>query len=88
MNENEILREAIEKYGRDAQILMCCEECGELITSLMQHYRGRVTDEDVATEIADVMIMCKQMSLLFGDEKVKEQKEYKLKRLTERLKTT
>lgn len=45
---------------------MVSEECAELINALCKYKRGRVTDSDVITEIADVMIMCEQMAYYFG----------------------
>lgn len=47
--------------------------------------RGRVGEDDIITEIADVMIMCEQLSNYFGKEKVELEKERKLERLKERL---
>lgn len=41
--------------------------------------------DDIITEIADVMIMCEQLSNYFGKEKVELEKERKLERLKERL---
>lgn len=31
--------------------------------------RGRVNEDDIITEIADVMIMCEQMAAYFGKDK-------------------
>ena len=42
-------------------------------------------EDDIITEIADVMIMCEQLSNYFGKEKVELEKERKLERLKERL---
>lgn len=47
--------------------------------------RGRVGEDDIITEIADVMIMCEQLSNYFGKEKVALERERKLTRLEERL---
>lgn len=41
--------------------------------------------DDIITEIADVMIMCEQLSNYFGKEKVALERERKLTRLEERL---
>ena len=40
---------------------------------------------DICEEIADVLIMCIQMSKIFGEERVKQMFEDKLIRLKERL---
>lgn len=77
--------DALSQWGYDAQIKMCIEECGELITALAQYYRNRNTNDDICSEIADVKIMTEQMSLIFGKDKVEEQYKFKFKRLQERL---
>lgn len=80
-----IYMKALEKWGTNAQFTMVYEELGELATALARYERGRTTDEDVITELADVTIMCEQMALLFGQEKYEKEIENKLNRLTERL---
>jgi NTP pyrophosphatase (non-canonical NTP hydrolase) len=88
MTKDEIIglyRRAIKDWGVSAQIKMMYEEGGELITALAQFDRGRNTIEDVATEIADVMVVCEQLALIFGEELVQEKYDYKIARLKERL---
>ena len=82
---DELYTKAIDTWGQMPQINMVNEECGELITSLARYLRGRATEEDVITEVADVAIMMEQMAVLFGKEKFEEEKERKLQRLKERL---
>lgn len=81
----DLYKQAIEKWGEMAQINMVFEECGELLTALAQYLRGRVSNPEVVTEIADVQIMMEQMSVLFGQQEVAIEKERKLERLKERL---
>ena len=64
---------------------MVVEECSELTNAICKFRRGRVGNDDIITEIADVMIMCEQLSYYFGKEKVELEKERKLERLKERL---
>lgn len=54
---------------------------------LLDDWWARSIDEedDIKDEIADVMIMCEQLSYYFGKEKVELEKERKLERLKERL---
>lgn len=67
----------------DDQIL---KEFGEtLLYGEGKFRRGRVNEDDIITEIADVMIMCEQMATYFGKDKVALEKENKLERLEERL---
>lgn len=82
---NDITTKAIETYGQDPQIWMTIEEMSELGNALAKYRRNRVTESDVCEEIADVLIMCIQISKIFGEDLVKQMFEYKLKRLKERL---
>ena len=82
---NDITTKAIETYGQDPQIWMTIEEMSELSNALAKYRRNRVTELDICEEIADVLIMCIQMSKIFGEERVKQMFEDKLKRLKERL---
>lgn len=82
---NEITTKAIETYGQDPQIWMTIEEMSKLGNALAKYRRNRVTELDICEEIADVLIMCIQMSKIFGEERVKQMFEDKLKRLKERL---
>ena len=68
-----------------SQTFMVVEECSELIDAICKFRRGRVGNNEIITEIADVMIMCEQLSYYFGKEKVELEKERKLERLKERL---
>ncbi|HEU6436593.1 MAG TPA: hypothetical protein VE028_04015 [Nitratidesulfovibrio sp.] len=72
---------ALDRWGYVSQMLKTVEECGELITALMHALDGRGTPVEVASEIADVQIMCEQMALVYGQELVAAQKREKLARL-------
>lgn len=76
-----IYAEAVARFGELRQMLKCCEECGELASGTLQYIEGRRTAQEVASEIADVEIMCAQMRLMFGDGLVDEEKRAKLERL-------
>ena len=81
----EISARAIKKYGKESQKRMAVEEAAELINALMKEARGRVTDADIITEIADVQIMMEQLSIIYGYEKVARERECKLERLVARM---
>jgi NTP pyrophosphatase (non-canonical NTP hydrolase) len=81
----QLYRLAIRHWGQEAQIGMAIEECAELIAALQQYGRGRTTAEEVGGEIADVMIMCEQLRLIYGPERVDRAVTTKLQRLEERL---
>lgn len=80
-----ILSTAIMQYGSTAQIHMAIEEMAELANALMKDMRGRVTAEQIITEVADVSIMMRQLSLMLGVDKVQAEIERKTNRLQERL---
>ena len=81
----EIYNTATEKWGWEAQREMIYEECGELITAVARHKRGRATKEDIITELADVSIMVEQLAQLLGYGDYEKEKDRKLERLKDKL---
>ena len=77
----ELYKEAIEKWGEDAQINMLNEECGELITAVAQFKRGRTSRHDVMTELADVFIMVEQIASMMNYDDFEKELDRKLMRL-------
>ena len=73
----DFLKKMGEYCGRDASINQACEECAELIVALNHHRRGRVSEEEVCLEIADVIMMAEELRLVYGpdvvDKKIKQQ---------------
>ena len=61
------------------------EEMAELIDALAK-YKLTHAKSNVCSEIADVQIMMRQLSIIFGEDKVVAVIEYKLKRLETRIK--
>ena len=76
-----IYKEAIAKWGEEAQVNMLNEECGELITAVAQFRRGRTSHHDVMTELADVSIMIEQIATMMNYEDFEKEKDRKLIRL-------
>lgn len=81
----EVLNRALITWGKVPQMLQTVEECAELQQALIHHIRGRATAQDVAGEVADVLIMAHQMRLMFGPEAVDEALGVKLARLDGRI---
>jgi NTP pyrophosphatase (non-canonical NTP hydrolase) len=81
----ELYKQAITKFGKENQICMAVEEVGELLSAINKFKRGRATEHDVITEIADVIIMAEQLSIIWGSGNVEAEKERKLLRLKERV---
>lgn len=87
MEKNDRIRlydAALRKWGIEPQKTMLYEELGELITALSQYTRGRVTKEDVLTELADATIMIEQIALLLGFDDYEDELEKKLVRLRDK----
>lgn len=85
-DETAILKQALDTYGAEAQTLMVMEEMSELQKELCKHARGADNRENIAEEIADVLIMLDQMMLLYScKESVERYRDEKIKRLAERL---
>ena len=84
--EKEVLRAAIEKWGREAQTKMVLEEMSELQKEICKNWRGQSNEESIAEEIADVEIVLDQLKMIFGVAgKVHAHRIRKIKRLKERL---
>lgn len=84
MNREEILRKAIETYGKDSQAKMMIEEMSELTKELCKWFRGETEKSHILEEMADVQIMLDQMRMIFGD--TSELEKAKVERLKGRLK--
>ena len=94
MNKS-ILKRAIDTYGTHNQLLKCIEECGELsravsriLTELSSGdgFTTKESEENLYEEMADVIIMLKQLTMIFCcDGKVQVQIWKKINRLKERL---
>ena len=82
----DLYKEAITKWGEEAQTNMLNEECGELIAAVAQFKRGRTSHHDVMTELADVSIMVEQLATMMNYDDFEKEKDRKLMRLKERLK--
>lgn len=78
---DEIYRAALRTWGEDAQFDQAVEECAELITALKHYRRGRVSQEAIVAELADVALMVGQLSYMLGEEKVEEAIEAKVEKL-------
>jgi NTP pyrophosphatase (non-canonical NTP hydrolase) len=76
-----LYKEAIEKWGEEAQVNMLNEECGELIAAVAQFKRGRTSHHDVMTELADVFIMVEQIATMMNYEDFEKELERKLIKL-------
>lgn len=81
MEINKTCLKAVALFGPEHQTMKAIEEMGELTTALVQYRDGRVTPEDVMTEIADVRIMMEQLSYIFDEDFIELEYRRKLDRL-------
>lgn len=83
------IRQISEHYDKYTQIRKSQEECQELLDELYNavYINDKITLPDNAwSEVADVMIMCIQLTMQHGKEDiVREQMEYKVNRQLERM---
>ena len=63
IEQDHILKAASELWGKSFQKGMAIEECSELILSLRHYDRDRVKITKVLEEVADVLIVCRQIVL-------------------------
>lgn len=86
VEEKDILRAAIAKYGKQSQMLMVLEEMSELQKEICKAFRGNDNAEEIADEVADVEIMLDQLKIMFQIEpEVWNHRRFKLARLLKRL---
>lgn len=68
METNQILEAAINKFGKESQILKTIEELGELQIELARYLNNKGNILSITEEMADAYIMMHQLFLLFPKE--------------------
>ncbi len=81
MSLEEIYQATLDKWGSEAQYDQMIEECAELIAALKHYKRGRIGENEVIEELADVTLMLGQLSWMLGTEKVDQAITAKLSKL-------
>ena len=81
MKYEQIYEKTLEKWGREAQFDQAVEECAELIAVLKHWRRGKVNEEQVVNELADVWLMVGQLVYMFGEQRVSRSVEQKIDKL-------
>ena len=77
----ETCKKALKTFGLESQLRMLQEEAAELIVAIHHKYRGRVDDDTLLEEIADVEIMLSQVKQAFSIGQFEKLKAKKLRRL-------
>lgn len=83
----QLYQATLAKWGEDAQYDQAVEECAELIAALKHFRRGKVNQQAVIDELADVTLMVGQLTWMFGAERVEESVQKKLEKLNKLLKS-
>lgn len=67
-DQNEILEEAVDKFGAMTQLDMVVEECAELIQAIskFKRYEGSEIDKNLIEEVADVSVMIAQIPYILS----------------------
>ncbi|MEA3363514.1 MAG: antitoxin, partial [Thermodesulfobacteriota bacterium] len=68
----QLYQATLAKWGEDAQYDQAVEECAELIAALKHFRRGKVDQQAVIDELADVTLMLGQLTWMFGTKPVDE----------------
>jgi NTP pyrophosphatase (non-canonical NTP hydrolase) len=87
MDKNQLYQKTIDKWGKEAQFDQMTEECAELIAALQHFRRGKIDQQAVIDEIADVTLMLGQLTWMFGPEQIEAAVQKKLKKLDKLLET-
>lgn len=85
MQMEQLYRATLDKWGKEAQYDQMVEECAELITALKHFHRGKVGQQAVIDELADVTLMLGQLTWMFGTERVEASVQKKLEKLNKLL---
>ena len=61
-----VVQRSIEHYGKDVQSTVCMEECAELIQAISKEKRGNSDKENLAEEMADVIICIEMLKQIYN----------------------
>ena len=64
--DSDIIKRSIEHYGKDVQSTVCMEECAELIQAISKEKRGKSDKENLAEEMADVIICIEMLKQIYN----------------------
>jgi len=81
MRYRDISMKTIDKWGEEAQYDQMIEECAELIATLQHFARGKVEENVVVDELADVFLKGGKLTYMFGEDKLQQAVENKITKL-------
>jgi len=80
-DQKKICLRAIDHWGVEHQKRKAMEELGELLVELSKEQDGRTNADLIRGELADVIIMCEQLRLIYGGKETDAWIDRKLERL-------
>lgn len=88
MKKRELLKHVITTQGTYLQTMVAIEEMSELTKELSKAIRGFDNHNEIVEELADVMIMLEQLTIMYqvNELELNEMMMVKLNRLEERIK--
>ena len=81
MKHREIYVKTLNKWGAQAQYNQAIEECAELIVALQHFSRGKIDQDVVISELADVFLMVGQLAYMFGEDQLSKSVGEKIAKL-------
>lgn len=76
-----LYRASLARWGAEGQYDQAVEECAELITALKHFKRGRIGEDELAAELADVTLMVGQLTWMLGRDLVEQAMSAKIGKL-------
>ena len=61
IKHEDVYKKAVDAWGEDDQFRQAKEECAELIVAISHWQRGRISVDEVITEMVDVQLMINQL---------------------------
>ena len=87
MLAQQIIEEVVARCGKDHQLVIAIEELSELQKELTKEYRGKGNRDNILEEMADVIIILKEIIYIeeFTHDEIFIEIQKKLRRTEERL---
>lgn len=86
--DDDLMRDALSHYGARHQENKCVEECCELASAILHYREGRISRQELISEMVDVEITLGQMKVLHdvnSDGAWDAEMQYKQERLSRRM---
>lgn len=64
--DKSIIAKSINYYGEEIQSTVCMEECAELIQAISKAKRGKLDEDNMMEEIADVLIYIEMLKQIYN----------------------